>query len=130
MNATNSEVASVTESDNFLTHLPEVIRSRANASTVFGEPIVRGHITVVPIAQVRWGIGGGGGRRRRQSEPESGFGGGGGMVVNPVGYLEIGESGVKYQAVGGRLNILTAVLAGILAGIALELGFRKNPGSR
>ncbi|HTM49688.1 MAG TPA: spore germination protein GerW family protein [Bryobacteraceae bacterium] len=126
MNATNSEVAFVTGSDNFLTQLPEIIRSRANVSTVFGEPIVRDRTTVVPIAQVRWGIGGGGGRRRSQSEPESGFGGGGGMVVNPVGYLEIDESGAKYHSAGGRLNLLTGVLAGLLVFIALELGFRKN----
>jgi len=66
--STSSEITALTERDNFITHLAEAIGSRANVATIFGQPIVRDHSTVVPVGRARWGFGGGGGF--------GGFGGG------------------------------------------------------
>src|ERR1043166_8406104 len=90
------ESSALIDRDNFLTQLAQTIGSRANAATVFGEPIVRENTTVVPVARARWGIGGGGGQYATQpSGPQHGFGGGGGMVVNPAGYLVIRDRVVE-----------------------------------
>src|SRR6266478_505730 len=102
----SKETTALTGRENFITHLAETIGSRANAAAVFGEPIVRGNTTVVPVAQARWGLGGGGGR--------DGSGGGGGMVVKPVGYLVMRDSEVEYYEIQRPLRILTAVIAGML----------------
>ena len=93
--STSSEVTALTERDNFLTRLAEAIGSRANAATVFGEPIVRDHTTVVPIASARWGFGGGEQQAEQSPNARRGFGGGGGMVVRPVGYLVIRDRRCK-----------------------------------
>ena len=46
----------------FLEWLAERIGARAGVTAVFGEPIERGDITVIPVARVRWGFGGGEGQ--------------------------------------------------------------------
>jgi uncharacterized spore protein YtfJ len=114
--STSSEVTALTERDNFLTRLAEAIGSRANAATVFGEPIVRDRTTVVPVACARWGFGGGGEQQADQSpNARRGFGGGGGMVVRPVGYLVITDRGdVKYHPIHSPMRILTVIMAAML----------------
>jgi uncharacterized spore protein YtfJ len=81
--------------DRSLERLAELIGAKANVRAVFGEPIKQGDLTVVPVARVRWGVGGGSGKSDAAPDgPSSGSGGGGGAVADPVGYLEIagGES--------------------------------------
>ena len=75
---------------------------------VFGEPIERDGITVIPVARVRWGFGGGAGSApiavgsgpgvegsmaptaANGMQPGSGQGGGGAVTTDPIGWLEIG----------------------------------------
>jgi uncharacterized spore protein YtfJ len=94
--------------DNFITRLAEAIGSKANAATVFAEPISSQGATIVPVARARWGCGGG--------ETHQGLGGGGGMMVDPVGYLVIRDGEVEYREINGTLRLLTAVIAGIFVG--------------
>ena len=76
--------------DRSLERLAELVGAKANVSAVFGEPIRQGDLTVVPVARVRWGVGGGSGKSDAAPDgPSSGSGGGGGAVADPVGYLEI-----------------------------------------
>src|SRR5438093_2491952 len=76
--------------DRVLERLAEMVGSKATIRTVFGEPISRGDVTVVPVARVRWGFGGGGGQAADvPSGTAGGSGGGGGVLVDPVGYLEL-----------------------------------------
>ena len=42
--------------------LAERLGASASASSVFGEPVERDGVTVIPVARVRWGVGGGSGR--------------------------------------------------------------------
>ena len=73
-----------------LERLAELVGAKANVNAVFGEPIRQGDLTVVPVARVRWGVGGGSGKSDAAPDgPSSASGGGGGAVADPVGYLQI-----------------------------------------
>jgi hypothetical protein len=47
-----------------LERIGQTIGEKAHASTIFGEPVEREGITVVPVAKARFGFGGGGGSGR------------------------------------------------------------------
>ena len=104
--------------DNFITRLAETIGSKANAATVFAEPVSSQGVTVVPVARARWGFGGGGGGliAEHRGDAPQGFGGGGGMMVDPVGYLVIRDGQVEYREINGTLRILRALVVGIAIG--------------
>jgi uncharacterized spore protein YtfJ len=86
--------------DGLLERLAERLGARASVQAVFGEPITKGDLTVVPVARVRWGFGGGGGSADgAASGPASGSGGGGGVAADPVGYLEIGPDGATFRPI-------------------------------
>src|SRR5690606_34414305 len=57
--------------------LAERVGTTARVETVFGEPVERDGVTVIPVARARWGFGGGTGAR----SGEEGEGAGGGTVV-------------------------------------------------
>ena len=77
-----------------------MLGAKANVQAVFGEPVERGNVTVVPVARVRWGFGAGGGRSEAtETGPASGSGGGGGVAAEPVGYLEIGANGAEFKPI-------------------------------
>lgn len=107
--STDQEKALVPASraDSFLERLAEKMGARAEASVVFGEPVERGGVTIVPVVRARWGFGGGAGGRGE----DSGSGGGGGMMVSPVGYIEIKEGQSQFRPIpdpSARLPLLLA----------------------
>ena len=110
-----------TYADDFLATLAEKLGASTKASTVFGEPVERNGITVIPVAKARWGFGGGAGRR----EQEDGAGGGGGAQVSPIGFIEICNGQARFQRIHTvSLPILTlSGLAGFLLARSL---FRKH----
>jgi uncharacterized spore protein YtfJ len=67
--------------DAFIGTMAEKLGAVARAPTVFGEPVQRDGITVIPVAKARWGFGGGAGHRKDED------GAGGGVQVTPVGLL-------------------------------------------
>ena len=72
-----------------LAELAETIGKKANATAVFGSPIVDGDRTVIPVAQARFGLGGGDGLIAK--------GVGGGMTAKPLGFIVIDRNGVRFQ---------------------------------
>jgi uncharacterized spore protein YtfJ len=44
---------------NFIERLAEKLGITANARAVYGEPVERDGLTIIPVAQVRYGFGGG-----------------------------------------------------------------------
>ena len=78
--------------------LLEKLGGAGSARAVFGEPVERDGVTVVPVAKVRWGGGGGGGGSEgSESNPAgSGSGGGGGLAAAPVGYIEITDGRARF----------------------------------
>ena len=108
--------------DDFVSRLAERVGAHANVKAVFGEPIERDGLVVVPVAKVRWGFGGGAGRgplpgspsmtgdatAQAAGEPElelvaagggSGQGGGGGVTADPIGWLEITDDGAEFKPI-------------------------------
>jgi uncharacterized spore protein YtfJ len=102
--------------DRTLERLAELVGAKANVQAVFGEPIRQGDITVIPVARVRWGVGGGSGRSEATPEgPSSGAGGGGGAVADPVGYLEIAGGEATFRPIRAPYPSPAFVLASALA---------------
>jgi uncharacterized spore protein YtfJ len=78
---------------------------------VFGEPIQRGDLTVVPVAKVRWAFGGGAGTGPAETEA-SGSGAGGGVMADPAGYLEIRGDEARFRPIGPAFPSPALVIAG------------------
>jgi uncharacterized spore protein YtfJ len=96
------EAAEGGPAERFVERLVDRIGGRAGVQAVFGEPIQRGDMIVVPVARVRWGFGGGSGSAGlADGEPGSGSGsgGGGGVGTEPVGYLAIGPDGARFERI-------------------------------
>jgi hypothetical protein len=86
--------------ERFLEGLADRIGTHASVTAVFGEPIERGDVTVIPVARVRWGFGGGQGEGGEAGgSTGSGLGGGGGAAADPVGYVEIGPAGAIFKPI-------------------------------
>src|ERR1044071_6413096 len=47
--------------DGFVERMAERVGAKASVGAVFGDPIERNGITIIPVAKVRWGFGGGAG---------------------------------------------------------------------
>ena len=81
------------------------VQDSLSSKTIYGDPITAGGVTVVPVAEVRFGFGGGGGGGTGQPGEDGvvagtgGGGGGGGGAVEPVGFIEITESGSRWVPV-------------------------------
>jgi uncharacterized spore protein YtfJ len=106
----------------FMVRMAEAIGARADASTVFSQPISQDGTTVIPVARVRWGFGGGtGARKGERASVETGLGGGGGAIVSPVGYLVLRNGRVRYR----RITSLPALLGTALAGFAVAVLLRR-----
>ncbi|HET7168213.1 MAG TPA: spore germination protein GerW family protein [Candidatus Limnocylindrales bacterium] len=88
--------------DKVLDRLGERVGAQANVKAVFGEPMERGDVTVIPVARVRWGFGGGSGTgpadKGAVDRPDaaSGTGAGAGVMADPMGYLEVRSSGAAF----------------------------------
>jgi uncharacterized spore protein YtfJ len=106
--------------DQLLERLAELVGAKAGVQAVFGEPVSRQNLTVIPVARVRWGFGGGGGRAETPpSGPASGSGGGGGVAADPIGYVELGPDGATFRPIrepypGPVFLIAAAVAASIV----------------
>jgi uncharacterized spore protein YtfJ len=108
--------------EELLQRIGQTVGERANASTVFGQPVEREGITVIPVARARFGFGGGGGGSEDAPEGEggSGGGGGGGALVSPVGYIEVRAGSAEFKRITGPLDFLALVAAASLAVLALR----------
>ena len=109
-----------TLADELLQRIGQTVGDKANVSTVFGDPVERAGITVIPVAKARFGFGGGGGGGARGSQEGSGGGGGGGVVVSPVGYIEVREGTARFKRISSPVDLLALVAAASLAAAALR----------
>ena len=72
--------------------LPDVLRTAldqikgiANSKTVFGDPIIAGDVTIIPVSKVSVGFAAGG----TLKDKNDGSGAGGGIQVLPVAFISI-----------------------------------------
>lgn len=72
---------------------------RAAVSAVFGEPVVREDVTVIPVASARFGFGGGATQEDGDGRSNEGGGGGGGATARPLGFIEISKGTAVYRPI-------------------------------
>ena len=105
--------------DRFIGTMAEKLGAVAKAATVFGDPVERDGITVIPVAKARWGFGGGAGQRKEGGggKQEDGAGGGGGVQVTPVGFIEIKNNGANFRPI--RTVSLSWIIMGTIVSLFL-----------
>lgn len=101
--------------DELLDRIGQTVGQRAQVATVFGEPVERDNVTVIPVAKTRFGFGGGGGSGTREGNEGSGGGGGGGAVISPVGYIELGNGSAEFKRISTPRDAVAFVAAASLA---------------
>jgi uncharacterized spore protein YtfJ len=106
--------------DELLQRIGQMVGDKAKVSTVFGEPVEREGITVIPVAKARFGFGGGGGAGARGGDEGSGGGGGGGAVVSPVGYIEVHDGVAHFKRISGPVDLVALVVAASLAALTVK----------
>ena len=88
-----AETAATGGASGLLRDIAERLGAHAGAQAVFGDPVERDGVTVVPVAQVMIGAGAGSGS---SDEDGSGSGAGGGAMTRPLGYLEVRDGGATF----------------------------------
>ena len=102
--------------ESLVERLAHMINVHANAKQVYGDPIERDGVTIIPVAKVQWGFGGGGlgaGVLERS-------GAGGGVRATPAGFIEIRGGDVQFVPFRDASDVgilLGAALAGIAIGM-------------
>jgi uncharacterized spore protein YtfJ len=95
-------------------------RDTMTVKRVFGDPIERDGVTVIPVAKVTGGAGGGSGTSG-EGETSSGAGGGFGVAAAPAGVYVIKGQEVSWQP---ALDVNRVILGGQLVAIVLLLTVR------
>jgi uncharacterized spore protein YtfJ len=103
-----------------LERIGQTVGQRAQVSTIFGEPVEREGVTVIPVGKARFGFGGGGGSGSRDGDEGSGGGGGGGVAVSPVGYIEVRDRRAEFKRISTATDVLALVAAASLAALAVK----------
>lgn len=114
-------------SGNFLERLANRIGINSNVSTVFGDPVEREGITVIPVARVGWGFGGGTGPggSAGQNQVGEGTGAGGGAMVYPVGYIELKDGKAIFRRIYDPGTILRLVVGAGIVTLLVMRSIRK-----
>ena len=103
--------------DELLSLLAERIGAKLSSATVFGTPVERDGVTVVPVAAARFGFGAGGGSDPSKQQEGEGGGGGGGVV--PVGYIELKDGRSRFIPIVHPARMLALASCAILAALAI-----------
>jgi len=112
----------------FVQELGHVLGADANVATVFGQPVERNDSTVIPVARVRYGLGGGLGLGPRtthettQPQGGSGGGGGGGAQVTPAGFIHLRNGSAEFRSIPDPRAEGMKSFA-LLAGLGLSVWF-------
>ncbi len=111
-----------TRAEDTVLNLSDNFAARANAKSVYGEPISAGSRTIIPVAKVGYLLGATSGGRN--GETVGGGSGAGGVGARPVGYIEITDAGTRYVELSAVKKMIVAVAIGFTAGYLL--GGRKS----
>jgi uncharacterized spore protein YtfJ len=109
-----------------LDRLADRLRGAANATAVYGAPVVRDGVTVIPVAKIRWGFGGGGGSGNSPGGQGSGSGegGGGGVLATPMGYIEMRDGSTEFKQINDPMTLFIVPPIIIASGISAMLILR------
>lgn len=89
-------------------------RDALTVKRVFGEPIEKDGVTIIPAARIGGGAGGGSG----DSEDGSGSGGGFGLIATPAGAYVIRDGEVTWQP---AIDVNRIVMGGQIVAVVLLL---------
>jgi uncharacterized spore protein YtfJ len=103
--------------DDILAKLATQVGARFSASNVFGAPVERDGVTVIPVAALRFGLGGGGGGDA--SAKQEGEGGGAVGTASAAGYIEIKDGRSRFVPVIHPARMAALACATVLAGILI-----------
>ena len=110
-----AQAAATGTAASFLEGLADRLGFSARAGAVFGDPVEKGSVTVIPVAKVRYGFGGGSGSDRKDTDAgekhDEGSGGGGGLSASPVGFIEIHDGFAEFKPIGDPLAAVPVILA-------------------
>jgi uncharacterized spore protein YtfJ len=109
----------------FIEKLASQFGQNASVKNVYGEPIIAGDKTIIPVAQIAIGIGGGYGQGKRKNvtteteerdrqQPGEGAGGGGGMYAKPKGVYEITPTNTRFIPASNTKSLLLAAGIGFI----------------
>jgi uncharacterized spore protein YtfJ len=91
-----------------------LIAQAGGARLCYGKPVGNGEHVVIPVARVR--LMGGGGFGRGPSETQGGGGGGGGAAdAAPVGFIEVGPAGARFEPIPDPAGTARALRTGAAA---------------
>ena len=114
---------------NFLEGLAERVGFGARASAVFGDPVEKGSVVVIPVAKVRYGFGGGSGSDTKDegdgSKHDEGSGGGGGVMASPLGFIEIQDGSAEFKPIRDPMAVVPVILASAFAAWVVLRGLRR-----
>jgi uncharacterized spore protein YtfJ len=101
----------------------EQARDSVTVRRVYGKPIERGDVTVIPAAAVQGGAGGGSGPAADDEAPGpgSGSGGGWGMRARPVGAYVLRDGELRWEP---ALDLNRVILGGQVVAVVALLTLR------
>ncbi|MGA2469735.1 MAG: hypothetical protein ABSG64_03500 [Solirubrobacteraceae bacterium] len=104
--------------------IQQALARMTGAKLCYSKPIEAAGRTVIAVASVRTAGGFGFGRG---GEPVPVGGGGGGAIdARPVGFIEIGPDGARFQPIGDRRLPLAAVAGGAVGALLLLRARRRH----
>ena len=81
----------------------EKVRDLVDVSTIIGDPIAAGEVTVIPISKVTYGFASGGSDFPSKSNAELfGGGGGAGVTITPIAFLVVNGKEVSIKHIAGE----------------------------
>ncbi|OKJ91665.1 GerW family sporulation protein [Streptomyces sp. CB02400] len=113
-----------------LERLADRLGARVSVTSVYGEPVTRGDITVIPVAEIAFGFGAGAGRETTAAKNGEGGGGGGGAAARPCGFIVIKNDTAVFTPLRNPWADATALFAALLAGAATPRLVRNLIGRR
>ena len=105
----------------FVERIAEQLRGAAGAAAVYGAPVERDGVTVIPVAKVRWGFGGGSGTGEGPEGQSGGAGAGGGVSATPMGYIELRDGAAEFKAIRDPSSLLMVAPVILASGLATAL---------
>ncbi len=108
--------------------LEEIINKTRDTMTVervYGDPLERDGLTIIPAARVSGGLGGGGGGHVDDGQSDGGHGFGFGLKARPVGVYVIKDGEVTWRPAIDVTRIVLATLS-LAAGLLLTRAWRRR----
>ena len=81
------------------------IKNVVDVSTIIGQPIVVGEVTILPVSKVTYGFASGGSDLPNKTNKDLFAGGGGaGVTMQPRAFLIVSEGGVRILEISSKYN--------------------------